>query len=156
MKLHPKIDRALTLINACIFELLINNKGKISIPEIEKITGLNEIDNSLTASVLKHLRNKRIIKIQNGYVYANTVLLKKIISHEPKKPIRHGAVWGENDWLRFANLKKQGLSTKEIAARLGRTRSACQTEFHILNRAFSLMPIIRANNTINNLKRTDS
>ncbi len=148
---HPQVEQAIKQITHCIIDLIIEHKGSVSLQIIEEYTGLKNISINFCADILRYMHSENIIEIQNGIVISSVGKLRHILEQEkPLLPAKHGQLWGENDYVKLAELSLSGVHLSIIAKKLDRTQNSVDMSATLIRKAYKLIPIIQKYTTVKN------
>ena len=149
-KVHPQAAVGIKIINACITNFIIQEKGSTSVYAIEKYTGLKNISIHLVADLLKLMVANDIISIDRvgniiGEMKTLTESLRQEKVHLPEK---HKKLWTNGDYFRLAQLKMSGYSIELIAKNMNRTQQSVSMQATLLRKAYRLISLINENKLV--------
>lgn len=139
---HPKIQRAVDNIIRCIIDIVVANKGKVSLKKIETITGLNKISNTLTADVIRYMIKQGVIELRRDVVFGDVSKLTQVIERRNlNQPKMHQRIWTESDYIHLCEMKLEKKNPSVISKKLGRTKHSIGQQVSLLKKAYQLAPL---------------
>jgi len=147
--LNPKVERGYRLINCCIIDFIVKEKGSTTFSKIEFHTGLKQNQLRWAVDILVNLRNAGIVNIKGENVTASVTKLTQIMEQEKTQlPNNYGKPWSENDAIILCELANDGVKPAIIAQKLERTEGSISMELTFWRKTGRAIPWIERNKSI--------
>ncbi len=147
--IHKQVKRSFVIIQNCVVDFIISKDGHATFEEVEKHTGLDNINVNLTASVLGHMNDAGLVKVTRQGITGNVKKLQKIRKFEEVHlPPRYNSFWSDNDIVKMATMYVAGKTNMQIAQELERTPNAIGMKMGLARQAYNLIPLIKENKNV--------